>query len=417
MNALFSSVNIKFYVAIWWQYAFFVLPRGSRRRRPYLYRKRAIHRSRPTYSYSLEEAQGSFREGRPPPPLKPSNSFMSRRERRKRITMSVWEQRTSQLRRHRQMSSREILFSNPSEEKEAHGRSLSLHCKAMQHTPSGSVKLLTDPLAPADTNQAVGSSADIALDKALPADNPEPPVSVLVPESLDPTNVALTDAVSVNIPEPPESDPVVDNTKLGVNHKPESRSPRLNGERQHRHVKKFRPPDNTDSGNPERGGYAGIRGRRMLHNCDHQNRVKNRGSSPGSEGKLASCLVVEEERKHLGKDEEKVTEPENSNGEVAKPQESRWDYDILNDKFVQWMNINWNNLQFWLFEKQKWAENLLEILSSGSARAVVSNSFSLDHMRIKVAIKGPIIINFNFLCLTLTKHKMSCSLFHTAEHL
>ena len=54
------------------------LLRGSRRRRPYLYRKRAIHRSRPTYSCSLEEAQGSIREGRPPPPFNPSNSFMSR---------------------------------------------------------------------------------------------------------------------------------------------------------------------------------------------------------------------------------------------------------------------------------------------------------------------------------------------------
>lgn len=248
------------------------------------------------------------------------------------MTMSVWEQRTSQLRRHRQMSSREILFSNPSEDKEAHGRSVSLHRKAMQHTPSGSVKRLTDPLAPADTNQAVGSSADIPLDTTLTTETPEPPVSVLVPKSLDPTNVALTDAVSVNIPEPPESDPVVESRKLGANHKPESRSPRLNGERQHRHVKKFRPPDNIDSRNLERGGYARIRGRRMLHNCDHQNRVRNQGSSPGSEGKLASCLAVEEERKNLGKEEEKVAEPEN-NGKVAKHQEGRSDY-ILNDKFV-----------------------------------------------------------------------------------
>uniref|UniRef100_A0AAQ5XN33 Voltage-dependent calcium channel alpha-1 subunit IQ domain-containing protein n=1 Tax=Amphiprion ocellaris TaxID=80972 RepID=A0AAQ5XN33_AMPOC len=89
-----------------------------------------------------------IREGRPPPPLNPSTSFMSRRERRKRMTMSVWEQRTSQLRRHRQMSSREILFSSPSDEKDGppasahpqHGRPLSLHRKAMQHTPSGSLK-------------------------------------------------------------------------------------------------------------------------------------------------------------------------------------------------------------------------------------------------------------------------------------
>uniref|UniRef100_A0A4W6G2M6 Calcium voltage-gated channel subunit alpha1 E n=1 Tax=Lates calcarifer TaxID=8187 RepID=A0A4W6G2M6_LATCA len=75
----------------------------------------------------------------------PKHQEFSQRERRKRMTMSVWEQRTSQLRRHRQMSSREILFSTPSEEKDGppasaqgqHGRPLSLHRKAMQHTPSG----------------------------------------------------------------------------------------------------------------------------------------------------------------------------------------------------------------------------------------------------------------------------------------
>ncbi|XP_066548098.1 voltage-dependent R-type calcium channel subunit alpha-1E [Amia ocellicauda] len=48
--------------------------------------------------------------------LSPHSGHM--RERRRRMTMSVWEQRTSQLRRRRQMSSREILFSNPTEEVE-----------------------------------------------------------------------------------------------------------------------------------------------------------------------------------------------------------------------------------------------------------------------------------------------------------
>lgn len=76
-----------------------------RRRRPYLYRKRVlIYRGRT--AFSLEESD-SFTDA---PPLNPSRSFMSRRERRRRLTMSVWEQRTSQLRRHRQTSSREILY-------------------------------------------------------------------------------------------------------------------------------------------------------------------------------------------------------------------------------------------------------------------------------------------------------------------
>ncbi|XP_054873560.1 voltage-dependent R-type calcium channel subunit alpha-1E isoform X1 [Amphiprion ocellaris] len=315
----------------------FMSSEGSRRRRPYLYRKRAIHRSRPTYSCSLEEAQGSIREGRPPPPLNPSTSFMSRRERRKRMTMSVWEQRTSQLRRHRQMSSREILFSSPSDEKDGppasahpqHGRPLSLHRKAMQHTPSGSLKRLTDPLTSPAKNQASGStmSVDLPLDAALSGDVPEPPVSVLVPESVDPTNVPLPDSVSMTIPEPPEAEPVTEGGKLGINqsHKPtsERRSPRLKGERQHRVVKKFRPPDNLDTLTPEMGGHGGIRGRRALHHCDHQSGTRSQGSSPGNGSNSASCSGVSEKKGNHGTAQEKDGEPENTEGEESKHEESR----------------------------------------------------------------------------------------------
>ncbi|XP_059196371.1 voltage-dependent R-type calcium channel subunit alpha-1E [Centropristis striata] len=308
---------------------------GSRRRRPYLYRKRAIHRSRPTYSCSLEEAQGSIREGRPPPPLNPSNSFMSRRERRKRMTMSVWEQRTSQLRRHRQMSSREILFNSPSEEKDAppaaaqHGRPVSLHRKAMTQTQSGSLKGLTDPLASPSKNLASGSSmsVDMPLDAALSGEIPETPV-VLVPEPVDPTNAPLPDAsVSVVIPEPPESDPVTDSEKLSVNqsHKTSSerRSPRLNGERQHRAVKKFRPPDNLDTLTPEMGGHGGIRGRK-LHHCDHQSGARSQGSSPGNGSQLSSRSVSRERRRNPGRSEEKEAETKKEE-EVSKPDENRQD--------------------------------------------------------------------------------------------
>ncbi|KAF7202965.1 transcript variant X1 [Nothobranchius furzeri] len=267
----------------------FMSSEGSRRRRPYLYRKRAIHRSRPTYSYSLEEAQGSMREGRPPPPLKPSNSFMSRRERRKRMTMSVWEQRTSQLRRHRQMSSREVLYNSQNEEKDAQGRPLSLHRK----------------------NQ---SAVDTPLDATLPDDIPERPMSALVPEPKDPTNTALTDPVSLTIPEPPESEHVTEGKKLGLSHKPERRSPRLNGERQHRHVKKFRPPDAQTS---EKGGPTEIKAQRVLHQCDHHNRTGNQGSSPMSEEKMDGCSMVGDERKGPGRKEE------NKEGELSNQGEGR----------------------------------------------------------------------------------------------
>uniref|UniRef100_A0A3B4T340 Calcium voltage-gated channel subunit alpha1 E n=1 Tax=Seriola dumerili TaxID=41447 RepID=A0A3B4T340_SERDU len=308
----------------------FMSSEGSRRRRPYLYRKRAIHRSRPTYSCSLEEAQGSVREGRPPPPLNPSNSFMSRGERRKRMTMSVWEQRTSQLRRHRQMSSREILFNSPNEEKDGppasaqaqHGRPVSLHRKAMQNTPSGSLKHLTDPLASPAKNQASGS-VDMPLGAALSGDIPEPPM----PESLDPTNVPLPDAsVSMTMPEPPESEPVSESRKLGVNQShntaSERRSPRLNGDRQHRAVKKFRPPDIIDTLTPEMGGLGGIRDRRALHQYDHQSGARSQGSSPGNGSHLASRSVSRERKRNPGKVEEKEVETKKEE-EVSRAVESR----------------------------------------------------------------------------------------------
>uniref|UniRef100_A0A7N6BFU4 Voltage-dependent calcium channel alpha-1 subunit IQ domain-containing protein n=1 Tax=Anabas testudineus TaxID=64144 RepID=A0A7N6BFU4_ANATE len=272
-----------------------------RRRRPYLYRKRAIHRSRPTYSCSLEEAQGSMREGRPPPPLNSSNSFMSRRERRKRMTMSVWEQRTSQLRRHRQMSSREVLFSSPSEDKDGPPTTSQTH-----------LKHLTDPLASPAKNQASASAMtkDVTLNATLSGDIPEPPMSVL--ESLDPTNPPLSDA-SVAIPEPPESEPVSEGRKLAVsqshNSISERRSPRLNGEH------------NVDTLTPEMGGHGGIRSRRALHHCEHQSGAKSQGSSPVNGGHLESRSSSRERKRNPGKLEGKEEEARKEE-EETKPEEN-----------------------------------------------------------------------------------------------
>nr|XP_043899798.1 voltage-dependent R-type calcium channel subunit alpha-1E isoform X1 [Solea senegalensis] len=298
----------------------FMSSEGSRRRRPYLYRKRAIHRSRPTYSCSLEENPGSIREGRPLPPLNPSNSFMSRRERRKRMTMSVWEQRTSQLRRHRQMSSREVLYSTPSEDKDGspapaqalHGHPLSLHCKTVQHTPSGSLKRLTDPSASPSKNQAVGSTVpvDTPLGAMLSGEIPEPP------ESMDPKKVPLPDVtVAMTIPEPPEPE----SGKLAVsqshNSISERQSPRLNGDRQHRAVKKFRPPENVDTLTPEIGGFGGIRDRRLQQHCDHKRGARSQGRSTGNDVHLASRSTSR------GKLEEE--EEETKTEVVIKPEDSR----------------------------------------------------------------------------------------------
>uniref|UniRef100_A0A7N5ZQJ9 Voltage-dependent calcium channel alpha-1 subunit IQ domain-containing protein n=1 Tax=Anabas testudineus TaxID=64144 RepID=A0A7N5ZQJ9_ANATE len=206
-----------------------------------------------------EEAEAAFNQKHALQKAKevgPLSSFMSsERERRKRMTMSVWEQRTSQLRRHRQMSSREVLFSSPSEDKDGPPttsqtqRPLSLHRKAMQHTLSGSLKHLTDPLR---------------------------------------------------------------------------RSPRLNGERQHRAVKKFRPPDNVDTLTPEMGGHGGIRSRRALHHCEHQSGAKSQGSSPVNGGHLESRSSSRERKRNPGKLEGKEEEARKEE-EETKPEENRWD--------------------------------------------------------------------------------------------
>uniref|UniRef100_A0A087XR72 Calcium voltage-gated channel subunit alpha1 E n=1 Tax=Poecilia formosa TaxID=48698 RepID=A0A087XR72_POEFO len=209
-----------------------------------------------------EEAEAAFNQKHALQKAKevgPLSSFMSsERERRKRMTMSVWEQRTSQLRRHRQMSSREILFSSPSEEKDG------------------------------------------------------PPASVHESECLDPTN-----APCLTLPEPPESESTGENKKPGLGHKhvSERRSPRLNVERQHRHVKKFRPPDNVDSLTPEKGGHIEIRGRRG-HHCDHRNGTRNQASSPGNEGKLDGSCDAGESRTSSETVEEKGAQPENEDGEL-----------------------------------------------------------------------------------------------------
>lgn len=214
------------------------------------------------------------------------------------------------------MSSREILFSSPSEEKDgppasaqtSHGHPLSLHRKLMQPPPSDSGKHLTsDALTSPVRNQAsdLPMSVETPLDADLPGDVPEPPVSVLVPELPQPLSTPPPDA-SVSIPEPPESEPVPEGGKLGVreshNSIGERRSPRLNGRRQHRPVKKFRPPDNGDTLTPEMGGHCGVRGRR--HHFDLQSPDRGQASSPQGGSRAASRSVSKERKRDPGNEEE-----------------------------------------------------------------------------------------------------------------
>ncbi|XP_057212233.1 voltage-dependent R-type calcium channel subunit alpha-1E isoform X4 [Triplophysa rosa] len=230
---------------------------SERRRRPYLYRKRAIHRSRAAYSFEDSESLANA------PPLNASNSFMSRRERRRRLTMSVWEQRTSQLRRHRQMSSREILFSSPSEEHDG---------------PPGCQHHRKPGLSPSDSKkQAIETSATSALPEGtleppmpmdIPMDDqdqslsiPEPPLAVPIPEPPMVVDMTLPEPpVTLNLPEPPDSKTPPETT-LDVN----NHCPRLNGNRRQRAVRKYRPPAMGDTLTPD----MGPRPRRLRHREPH----------------------------------------------------------------------------------------------------------------------------------------------------
>uniref|UniRef100_A0A8C1SXY3 Voltage-dependent calcium channel type A subunit alpha-1 n=1 Tax=Cyprinus carpio TaxID=7962 RepID=A0A8C1SXY3_CYPCA len=109
-----------------------------------------------------EEAAGKQAEEQP------VNAFAGRRERRKKINISVWEQRTNQLRKRRQMASREVLFGSPAEDQ--------LDTPVSDHQ-QGCISPETSPLHLPESPMSVG----------MPL--PEPPMSITIP-----------------LPEPPESD-------------------------------------------------------------------------------------------------------------------------------------------------------------------------------------------------------------------
>lgn len=172
----------------------------SGRRRPYLYRKRAIHRGRPTFP---DEPEGAT-EAADEQPLNGSNAFANRRERRRKVNMSVWEQRANQLRKRRQMASREELFGSPTED--------TIETPTIAHHVS--------TLSP----------------EASPAHLPESPMSVGMPLPEPP--------MSMSIPEPPAAEPLVnlgEEKTGGTNH-------RTAGGGRHRMARKFRPSQGPDEG-------------------------------------------------------------------------------------------------------------------------------------------------------------------------
>uniref|UniRef100_A0A665WU27 Calcium channel, voltage-dependent, R type, alpha 1E subunit b n=1 Tax=Echeneis naucrates TaxID=173247 RepID=A0A665WU27_ECHNA len=139
-------------------------------------------------------------------PLNGSNAFANRRERRRKVNMSVWEQRANQLRKRRQMASREELFSSPTED--------TIETPTIPHHAS--------TLSP----------------EASPAHLPESPMSVGMPLPEPPMSV------SIAIPEPPAAEPLVnlsEDKTGGANH-------RTTGGGRHRIARKCRPSQGPDEG-------------------------------------------------------------------------------------------------------------------------------------------------------------------------
>uniref|UniRef100_A0A8C2H9T8 Calcium channel, voltage-dependent, R type, alpha 1E subunit b n=1 Tax=Cyprinus carpio TaxID=7962 RepID=A0A8C2H9T8_CYPCA len=120
---------------------------------------------------------------------------------RKKINISVWEQRTNQLRKRRQMASREVLFGSPAEDQ--------LDTPVSDHQ-QGCISPETSPLHLPESPMSVG----------MPL--PEPPMSITIP-----------------LPEPPESEPLP-LTGSGLEERPSANNHHSNTERKHRVARKFR---------------------------------------------------------------------------------------------------------------------------------------------------------------------------------
>ncbi|XP_073727831.1 voltage-dependent R-type calcium channel subunit alpha-1E [Misgurnus anguillicaudatus] len=213
---------------------------SERRRRPYLYRKRAIHRGRPSPLEAEEEPAVQQKEEQP------VNAFAGRRERRKKINMSVWEQRANQLRKRRQMASREVLFGSPTEDQ--------------QDTPVS------------EHNQHHCLSTETS-----PLNLPESPVSVVMPLPEPPMSITIP------LPEPPESEPVTLKGS-GLEDKPGVNNHHSNAEGRHRVARKFRTA--AAAGVVEGGRHKRHRHREPKNTENHQQFGYSEKQSAKDEGKI-----------------------------------------------------------------------------------------------------------------------------------
>uniref|UniRef100_A0A3B5ALJ0 Voltage-dependent calcium channel type A subunit alpha-1 n=1 Tax=Stegastes partitus TaxID=144197 RepID=A0A3B5ALJ0_9TELE len=230
---------------------------------PYLYRKRAIHRGRPTFPED-PDAAGAADER----PLNGSSAFSNRRERRRKVNMSVWEQRANQLRKRRQLTSREELFS-PTED------------------------TIETPTIP---HQRPALSPEPS-----PAHLPESPMSVGMPLPEPPMSI------SIPIPEPPSAEPLVnlgDEKTGGANH-------RAAGGGRHKMARRFR-----SSQVPEEGA----RHRRHRHR-EARPEAKSLDCTQSPHEVLHTRRSLSQERKILDEREEKDEREERAEGEGGSAQD------------------------------------------------------------------------------------------------
>ena len=239
------------------------------------------------------------------------------------MTMSVWEQRTSQLRRHRQMSSREVLQNSTGGEDAKDGDAaaattpgglphpLSLHGKHNQSTPLGSLKRLAvaDPLASPNPPPATDphSPRDPTGPSGVAGPGLSPPDASsagAADATSDPHDAASCPepALTLAVPGPPESEPAEKGLFGPING---CRSPLRNGERRHRAVRKFRPPAAGDALTPEMAGHGAL--------------VRGRKGPAGGRGQgghpSASRSVSRERRTRSGEEEEEEEEEKDGGGE------------------------------------------------------------------------------------------------------
>lgn len=184
------------------------------------------------------------------------------------MTMSVWEQRTSQLRRHRQMSSREVLYSAKPGEENHHQE---LNRKSTLTPTDGSRRLPNPVIAPMVAGTMPGDASAGTTAAALPMDLtlgknpltlPEPPLSL--PEPPLPMDLPLPEPPLVaDVPSPEgASTPEAKHGVTNHHHHNHGLGARrlIGGERRQRAVRKIRSPVG-DTLTPD----MGLRPRRQRH--------------------------------------------------------------------------------------------------------------------------------------------------------